>query len=503
MERGDARVVTTAGELGYAMDVDGTVAAVLGRGRQANPVAAFADHLRAFRKPTVIVPRESVEAAAVEQWVGGIAVELAAEPREAAVRFDGALVQEIPPRAGATIDEDELAEEVRAAALAGGGTINAPIDPVEPKTTQQDLDEAAETARLALSSDVIFERGGQTAVLTPTELGGVLRMAQVGEGDDLRLELQVRQRLLTEALGTATIDALEQEPESAEIDLEGGAPRVRPGRAGFTYDEKLAAKRLLETVAERGDRRLPLPGRVVQPELTTKEARQLQVVEKVSSFTTEHACCESRVTNIHRIADLLDEHLILPGETLSVNDLVGERTEEKGFVGGGAIFEGEFVEQIGGGVSQFATTMFNAAWFGGYDIPDSKRHSYYISRYPVGREATLNYPNVDLKVTNNSPYGLLVDTSYTDTSITVTFWGKKWVEVKSSTGDRTNIKSPTVEYRENDELEKGASEVIQEAGAEGFDITVTRTMTFPDGRTDSEALFTRYLPQNRIVERNT
>jgi vancomycin resistance protein YoaR len=145
------------------------------------------------------------------------------------------------------------------------------------------------------------------------------------------------------------------------------------------------------------------------------------------------------VANIHRIADLVNGVLIRPGETFSVNAFVGPRTADKGFVSDATIQDGEFVDEIGGGVSQFATTMFNAAFFGGYDIPEHKPHSQYISRYPAGREATLDYPEVDLKIRNNSPHGLLVATSYTGTTVTVSFYGTPWVQVEPLARGRTLV----------------------------------------------------------------
>jgi vancomycin resistance protein YoaR len=247
---------------------------------------------------------------------------------------------------------------------------------------------------------------------------------------------------------------------------------------------------------------VPLDGTVVAPALSTADAQGLGIVEQVSTFTTEHPCCQGRVTNIQRMADLVDGVLIRPGEVFSLNDHVGERTRAKGFVEGGAIQNGEFVDEVGGGVSQFTTTMFNAAFFGGYAIPDHKAHSYYISRYPAGREATLNFPTVDLKVENTSPHGILVATSYTDTSITVSFWGTRWVEVTESTGPRRNPTSPDVRTVDTPDLPAGATRLRSE-GRPGFDITVSRTLRHPDGRVEREDFFTRYLPEPRVTERGT
>jgi vancomycin resistance protein YoaR len=160
------------------------------------------------------------------------------------------------------------------------------------------------------------------------------------------------------------------------------------------------------------------------PALTTEGARALGITEEIGSPgafgpTTEHACCESRVTNIHRIADILRGAVIMPGETFSVNAFVGERTRDKGFVPGGAIVNGVVGSQIGGGVSQFATTFFNAALYAGLEFGEYQSHSLYISRYPRGHEATISWEHPDLQIKNPTPYAVLIWPTYTETSITV------------------------------------------------------------------------------------
>lgn len=152
----------------------------------------------------------------------------------------------------------------------------------------------------------------------------------------------------------------------------------------------------------------------------------------VGEFTTMHRPDQPRVVNIQRFADLVRGVIIEPGEAFSLNDHVGERTVEKGFVEAGVIYSGIFQTDVGGGVSQFATTFFNAAFFAGLEFREYMSHSLYISRYPYGREATISWPYVDLVVDNVSPYPILVWTSYTDESITVTMYSTKWVEVEQS-----------------------------------------------------------------------
>ncbi len=197
---------------------------------------------------------------------------------------------------------------------------------------------------------------------------------------------------------------------------------------------------------------------------------------------------------------MIDGTVVKPGETFSVNGAVGERTRAKGFVAAPAIFQGEYVDEVGGGISQFATTMFNAIFFGGYEFTEYKAHSYYISRYPMGREATLAWPSVDLAFRNDSDAGIYIDTSYTDTSITVTFYGNTDVDVTSSSGEPHNYKDPPTQCKENSSLSKGERNVVQE-GKRGFDIVVRRI--FKNSNRDAERFFTRYLPEPRIVERRS
>jgi vancomycin resistance protein YoaR len=155
-----------------------------------------------------------------------------------------------------------------------------------------------------------------------------------------------------------------------------------------------------------------------------------QVTEVVSEFTTNHPCCEPRVTNIQTMADAIKGFYLIPGESLSFNDYIGPRTRAKGYVPAGAIRGGYMTDEVGGGVSQFTTTMFNAAFFGGLDLDEYQSHSVYFSRYPYGREATLSVPGPDLVVTNSTPYPVLIWPSYDSNSITVSLYSTKNVEVE-------------------------------------------------------------------------
>ena len=187
-------------------------------------------------------------------------------------------------------------------------------------------------------------------------------------------------------------------------------------------------------------------------------------------FTTYHDAGGARITNIHRMADLVRGAVIAPGASFSINDHVGERTAEKGFVAAGAIRDGQHVEEIGGGVSQFATTMFNAAYFAGLQIDTSQAHSEYFDRYPRGREATMGFPAPDLAFTNDTPYGIMIWTSYTETSLTVTLYSTPY-----ATAEQTGI--------------------VDGTSGKCTTVTTTRTITYPDGRTAQDKFRATYRPR--------
>jgi hypothetical protein len=153
------------------------------------------------------------------------------------------------------------------------------------------------------------------------------------------------------------------------------------------------------------------------------------IIDKVGEFTTPHSCCQARVTNIQLMADIVRGIYLFPGQSVSLNEYVGERTRAKGFVAGGAIRNGRLGNEVGGGVSQFATTIFNAAYFAGLDFDTYRSHSIYFSRYPYGREATISNPTPDLILNNTTEYPVLIWTSYTDRSITVSMYSTRNIDV--------------------------------------------------------------------------
>ncbi|RYJ00574.1 MAG: hypothetical protein EON52_23355, partial [Actinomycetales bacterium] len=181
-----------------------------------------------------------------------------------------------------------------------------------------------------------------------------------------------------------------------------------------------------------------------------------------------------RNINQGRAASLIDGTILEPGEQFSFDKVVGQRTAANGFVQGGVIEGGRFVESFGGGVSQVATTTYNAAFFAGLDDDEHKPHSLYLSRYPLGREATVNWGTTDLKFTNSTPYGILIkawvvpSNSSRQGTMHVEMWSTKYWDIEAGVSAKRNFRTGSTIY-------DTSPQCTPQAAIQGFDVDVTRT----------------------------
>jgi vancomycin resistance protein YoaR len=236
-----------------------------------------------------------------------------------------------------------------------------------------------------------------------------------------------------------------------------------------------------------------LPAQVTQPAVTRENASRLGLKEEMSSFTVGFERAAYRTKNIGRAAELIDGSVVLPGETWSLNRTVGERTEANGFTEGVIILDDKYTKAAGGGVSTVATTVFNAVFFAGLDPVEYGAHSFYIERYPEGREATVAWGHLDLRFRNDSGHAMAIRAQATDTSVTVTFLGtRKYDEVKAVKGPRTRVQQPAKKV--------GTGEAcVPQTPLEGFDVTVDRVFYRGGREVGREPFHTRYTPRDEVV----
>jgi vancomycin resistance protein YoaR len=376
--------------------------------------------------------------------------------------------------------ETLIDELPNAAAESRTGPIEVEVKtaPVIPNITDEQAQKLADRANEMTANGLELTAGEATETVPAEQLRGWIGPAVT----DGKLALAVNADAVNMALPGVFAD-ITAEPQNARIVLGPNGPRVIPSQQGVACCGPDSAARVWDALSnDRPGASLDVT--VTKPALTTEAAQGLGVKQPVCGnnawrngapttagpgFTTYYNPGEPRVTNIHRIADIVDGTLVLPGQEFSMNDRVGPRTLEKGFVVAGAIRDGKHVDEVGGGVSQFATTTFNAAYFCGLDITAYQAHSEYFPRYPRGREATMGYPNPDLSFVNDTPYGILIDTSYTDTSVTMTMWSTPYAR-----GEQVGIS----------ESASGQCRVV----------TTTRRITYPDRPPTTDTFTATYRP---------
>ena len=359
----------------------------------------------------------------------------------------------------------------------------------EVETTAEDVATARrEIAEPAVSAPVTVAAEGGSVVVLPEDLASVLTVVE----QDGELVAQLSGQALRDRLGTR-LDVVGTPAVDATFDTSSGTPVVVPSRTGTSISAEDLETAVLSVLSDDAPRTANAPLTTSEPRLTTEAAAGLGVKEVIGTYTSKHPCCAPRVTNIQRIADLVDGHVLRPGEQFDLNAFVGPRDKARGFVEAPQILEGQFVDSVGGGVSQFATATFNAVFFSGLKDVTHTPHSYWISRYPPGREATVSFPKPDLVFENDSPTGVLMRTSHTPTSVTVTFWGtKRFDEVRAVEGRRTRPTDFTTEYVDRPDC-------TSSRGEKGFDIVVTRVFVQGGREVGREDFKTRYKPEPRFV----
>ena len=396
-------------------------------------------------------------------------------------------------RPGIRVDAAALLEKLRSLALSGESVVVAPASRWLPEVTTADARAAAARAEAVLAAPVELTLAGEPiGALPQASLAELLRFQPFGGGYELVLDRDGLSRLLGPLVEPKTAT-----PVDATFEVKGDRVRVIPSRGGTRLAPEKAAALILAAALAPSGRTAEIPLAKAEADLTTREAKALGIREVVSTFTTDMgASSPNRVYNVHLLGDLLDGTLLRPGETFSFNEVVGPRTPERGFLEGQMIFAGVLIPSIGGGVCQTATTVFNAAFEAGLPIAERVNHSFYISHYPMGRDATVSWGGPDLVFTNDLDHAILIEADYTDETFTVTFYGTGQERtVESETSEPARLTQPKLQFAV-DPTAPPKSVRKTEGGGPGFDVTVRRRV-YEDGKLIREdEFFTRYTPEN-------
>ena len=485
-----SRCASTPPTPGSRVDYEASVAAA-GGSRSWHPSRLW-DHYTGGDDLDAVV---DVDEQALDSYVSDLADRLGTQPRDGGLAFRGSRLQVTQPRTGRSLDTDAAGEAIAAAYLAGEPA-ELTLETVEPDIDAADIRQVVdEFANPALSAPVTVLFEDSRVRLTPESYAPALgteprdgRLVPTLDRD--RLAELVDERISSNAA-----------PVDARFRIVDGEPRIVPSRPGVTYDRDDLASVFLDLVVRpEGEREERIKATADRPDLTTAEARELGIRERVSGFTTYYPHADYRNTNIGRAGELIDGTVLEPGETFSLNDTVGERTAANGFTEGYVISDGILVSDLGGGVSQMATTTFNAAFFAGLEDVEHKPHSFYIDRYPMGREATVAWGSVDLRFRNDTDHGVLITVDVTPSTVsasgvvTVRMWSTKTWDITTRTGEQHN-------FTEEETRRVDTRRCHPNDGYGGFDVDVWRYFRRPGSSelVRTEKFETTYTPSDTVI----
>jgi len=517
---GDRFWQMTAGELGVMFDTEATVNAAQQTGGSGNVIQDMVDQTLTWLNGSSISPIIRYDQNIAVQRLMQIGTEVNQSPQDASLILNGITVMSIPGQVGRNLDIPATLAALNTAILNMTTGQEIPLVINETPPTVWNVDEAASRAQAALSGPLELTADGQNGQLlgpwtaSVDQITALLQIQQVDNGDgtrsyDAQIDVGAFQAYLEQlAPGLVT------QPTDGRFHFDpttGNLQVIQPAAGGRTLNIEQTLAALEETVFRYDNRRAPMVFDYTQPRYANSvSAAELGITTLVSESTTYFAGSSAeRIHNITEAASRMDGVLIGPGEEFSFNYWLGDLSLETGFVEA-KVIEGErTVDGIGGGVCQVSTTIFRAAFAGGYRIIERNSHAYRVgyyeqAGYAPGLDAAIWTPERDFRFQNDTPYHLLIEVSIFpgNSAMQFRFYSTNPGRVVTiAPADIRNV-LPAREtiYEVNNEFSAGQIEQV-DYSAEGADVTVERVITDMSGNEISrDSIYTRYLPWGAIYQ---
>jgi vancomycin resistance protein YoaR len=489
----DNRAQLKPADAGLAVDYAKSVDAA-GGGKSLNPVRIARVLTGGSAIEAVVVVDEPKLGAAV----GGLSKTFNHPPIDAAVAYRGTKIKQKPAREGTTLQQDSAAGMIKGSFLKTTGPVELPADVAQPAVTNDEADQVvADFAKPAIAGPVnVGLKGAGSFEVTPKMLAASIEF--IPQNGTLVPALDAKKLRRNAQPAIKKVELVE--PRNASVRLVKGKPKVITAVDGTTVvadDLKKAIEPVLTKPAAERTVSVQLTG--AKATFSTADAKKLGIKRVTGQFTTYFPYLPYRNINIGRAAALINGTLLKPGDVFSLNQIVGERTKANGFTEGFIIKDGRFRKELGGGVSQSATTTFNAMFFAGLKDVFHKPHGLFIDRYPAGREATVAWPSLDLKFQNDTKYGVLVQayivkgTPSRKGSITVKMWSTKtYDKIVATAPDKSN-------FKDGREVTDDSAKCEPSSSVPGFDVRYQRLFYQNGDVVRRENFFWRYAPTDKVT----
>jgi vancomycin resistance protein YoaR len=497
---GEDPLSLTLDQLGISLDATATARKAVAVGRRELPLGLS---VWLPGGESAVAPVVRVDGTAYTKGLEAVRAEVEVPARDARLRLAGGELAVVPAREGREVDAVALERAVLAAVAAGRSYAGpVPTRPVEPEVSTVDAEARASAATAYLARPITLRYRSREVTLTPEQMAGMLA---VNTGDDAdQYPLTFHNDHAAAELHRIFAFA-ETPPVDATVEVnDDGTVHVTESASGLVLDMPVLMDELDDAATGGGLRTIFVALTPVFPKLSTADVQNMGLSALGSQFVTYFDPRNtSRANNIALAAKLVDGSVVEPGETFSLNAAMGPRTANRGFDYAPVIAADNVLRQgVGGGICQYATTLFNAVFFAGLPVVERRSHSLYISHYPIGRDATVAWGSVDFRFRNDTGKSIMIRSWIDGGALTVALVGKtgRTVDYKTSTFYDTRKPAhgksdPRVIY----DSDLGPGVIRWEKGIDGRSIKVERTVRAADGKVLFRDTFvSRYEPMDWV-----
>jgi len=487
-------------ELGRTVDVDGTVADAAVLGREGNAFTSLMARLGLYFKPRDVSMRIGIDSLKRDEFIDRIAGDVDRPAVNAGLEFKSGQVLVVEGQEGLVMDRPAMATALDQKLLAlAAGEIEIPMIVSAPHIQAADATEAVETARTMISREVTLRGGDKTWPFSVSMIESSLDYRTEGEGESSKLVPFISaEKLVTQVAAVA--ESVKTAPKNATWETDGQKATLVPAVPGKELDATTTALAVDTAAKSRTNRVAEIALKDIPAERTTEKAEAMGVKDKLGEFSVGVYGSSNRQENLRRATQLINNTLVAPGDEFSFNRVVGKRTAENGFNTAPVIMpDGRLEDALGGGVCQVATVLFNAAFFSGLKITERSNHMLYISTYPMGRDAAVDYGSQDVRFVNDTGKWLLIKGAVGDSVKFVIYGTSDGRKVSYTTSDWYGVTAFSTTKVINPELKPGEVKV-KNAGQTGRSCTVKRTVTRGGQTLHSDTFYSVFPAITRVEE---
>lgn len=512
--------VASPAQLGMVFDPSSSAVTAYRLGRSGGLFGALSGQIHARGAGVNVPPVIIFDQRVAYQYLSQIGAQVDQPVAEASLHLEGTNVVAVPGQVGRELKIDATMIFLGAQLQTfSDGEVQLVIQEVQPQIL--DVSAQADAARLVLSQPLTLVIPNATTgdpgpyIYDVQVLAGLLGVERVQNGDQAGVHVVLNKTGLRDLLAPVK-EQVDRASSDAKFIFNDDTRRLdlmEDSKVGRQMDMDASITAINDALL-RGEHTVNLAINEEQPKVAgSATAEQLGITQLLYAETSYFfGSSVERIQNIEAAAARFHGVLVAPGETFSMGETMGDVSLENGFAEALIIYGGRTIKGVGGGVCQVSTTLFRAVFNAGFPVNERYSHAYRVSYYErtaggsidprlAGLDATVYFPLVDFKFTNDSPYWILMETYVGSGSLTWKLYSTS--DGRSVTWDTTGpvnvVRAPDPKFEENGELKKNEMKQVDYA-ANGADVTVTRTVYKNGSVYFQDTFVTHYEPWQAICE---